>query len=277
MNTQIITVTPDIADHLLKFNNGNRKLRRRTVSYFAQCLRDGEFHTTHQGIAIAGSLLKPVRLFDGQHRLAAVLATGIPAVMQISEHCTKQCFSNVDNGLPRSLGDRTSLGSHTASVCRVIFELIQGSRTVLKASVDKVLSIHSIIKPDAACVPNQHIRGFSLAPFTAAFIMQQHVYGFNHSALFQSTDAESNRILIRENPCLFAFKVRQGHARNKRQQYRAAEAFWLIWQCVENPTKSKAVTSKNSVDLVVKTFQKHWPDLVNAVRGEFYEVDDLVE
>jgi hypothetical protein len=264
MRTTTINITPSIAANLLAVNDGNRKLRNKTVGYFANCLRERSFHLTHQGISIQGTLGNPIRLFDGQHRLAAIMATGIPAAMQVSENCSEHCFRNADNGLPRNLADRTGLTGSDVSIARCVFEISQRTKTVLKTSPDRLCLIHSIITEDLSCVLNQHKRGLSSASFMLAFTLQQHVFGENLGAMFQSGESDHNEELIKKNPCLFSLKVRLSQAAGRRQAFRQCESFWLIWQAITSPNKARAMVAPNSVDLAANALRKHWPEVYEA-------------
>lgn len=76
-----VFITPEIAAKYLERNyKGNRKLSQRRVDYFVQLLRDGLFRTTHQGIGFD----KDGNLIDGQHRLWAIVESGIGAEMQVT-------------------------------------------------------------------------------------------------------------------------------------------------------------------------------------------------
>lgn len=95
------TITPGIAEELLKSNSHNRRLVARRVNLLAAEMTAGNWRPTHQGIAIG----KDGVLLDGQHRLAAVVKSGIPVTMLVTWDADPEAFSVLDVGTPRSAAD----------------------------------------------------------------------------------------------------------------------------------------------------------------------------
>lgn len=73
-------MTPERAKELLKTNENNRNLHANKIEKLMYDIRNGEWHLTHQPIAID----KFGKLIDGQHRLSAIVATGIDCEMMIA-------------------------------------------------------------------------------------------------------------------------------------------------------------------------------------------------
>ncbi|RSM66254.1 hypothetical protein DMH03_03765 [Amycolatopsis sp. WAC 01376] len=98
---QVQLIDPKIATEILRWNEGNRKLDRDTVELYAQAMKRGEWQLSHQGIAIDidGVLL------DGQHRLAAVVRSGVSVLMLVVRGVDRSTFSVVDTGKRRSAAD----------------------------------------------------------------------------------------------------------------------------------------------------------------------------
>lgn len=71
-------VTPALAKQWLEKNTNNRNVNFAKVKKMAKDMREGHWDTTHQGIAIAtdGTLV------DGQHRLMAVVESGVTVRMK---------------------------------------------------------------------------------------------------------------------------------------------------------------------------------------------------
>lgn len=103
MRLETNLITPDLAAMFLQKNHANRRLRENHVRNFMRELQQGTFRTTHQGIAIstAGHLL------DGQHRLTAIVRSGIAASMVIAWDCEAQLAIDwpVDYGIGRTSAD----------------------------------------------------------------------------------------------------------------------------------------------------------------------------
>lgn len=76
VEANIITTTKEIVDGLLACNISNRNPRQRVVNQYRRDIENGNWHLTHQGIALSANDV----LIDGQHRLLAIKEAGYPAV-----------------------------------------------------------------------------------------------------------------------------------------------------------------------------------------------------
>jgi hypothetical protein len=105
MQVEICLITPEKAAELLLKNTTNRPLRRTHVNFFENQLRRGEMQLTHQGIAISAS----GRLLDGQHRLTAIVNTGISATLVVASNLPDSAFTVLDTGIARQASDVLSI------------------------------------------------------------------------------------------------------------------------------------------------------------------------
>jgi len=98
----IATVTPKQAQEWLEGNVDNRKLREARVVQLSRVLERGEWELTGDAIVFDeyGTLL------NGQHRLSAVVVTGISARFVILRGVPAKAQEVMDQGLARSLGDQ---------------------------------------------------------------------------------------------------------------------------------------------------------------------------
>jgi hypothetical protein len=106
MWSQIFEITPEMAREILRFQPSQRMLYPTTVAHFAALIRDGDFQTTHQGIAFD----ERGELSDGQHRLTACVETGIPIRVMVSFNVPRATFEAVDGGRTRSVADHLFTG-----------------------------------------------------------------------------------------------------------------------------------------------------------------------
>ncbi|MFF3967872.1 hypothetical protein ACFYZI_40750 [Streptomyces griseorubiginosus] len=91
-------VTPQIAATWLQFNRPeNRRISQRAVAGLAAAMLAGEYLLTHQPIAFDAH----GRLIDGQHRLTAVVQSGITVQMWVITGADPDTFGVVDTGLAR--------------------------------------------------------------------------------------------------------------------------------------------------------------------------------
>lgn len=101
MNITVETITPARAEELLKLNSRNRVMRNQQVEFHASNLRNKRWKLLHQGIAISSDNV----LLDGQHRLQAIVVTGIAAEMVVATGVDPQSLNAIDTGARRNPGD----------------------------------------------------------------------------------------------------------------------------------------------------------------------------
>ncbi|MCL2623848.1 MAG: hypothetical protein FWD31_09295 [Planctomycetaceae bacterium] len=111
-NAYTINVTPDMAREWLLKNNFNRPQRPDLVADYVRQIRDGRWRRTHQGIAFTenGTLL------DGQHRLFAVVETGIAVPMLVITNEPIENHLAIDGGKRRTPLDVVRLEIRSNSI-----------------------------------------------------------------------------------------------------------------------------------------------------------------
>ncbi|MFI5780874.1 hypothetical protein [Nocardia sp. NPDC051570] len=132
-------MTPQLASEWLERNTGNRPLSRMMVVQLAGAIQRGEWLHTHQGIAFDTNGV----LIDGQHRLAAVVRSGVTVRMQVTFDVPPATFSVVDTGRKRSARDILSLSgeenaSYLASALRVHYLYSHNPNAVWVGTVSMV-------------------------------------------------------------------------------------------------------------------------------------------
>lgn len=99
-----VNITPDIADYLLDHHNAdNRDIREATVEHYRRVILSGQWHLTHQGLAIDTRGI----LQDGQHRLNGVVRAGldmpdIKVPFAVFVGMPVENFKAIDEGLLRT-------------------------------------------------------------------------------------------------------------------------------------------------------------------------------
>lgn len=109
MNIKVMDITPEIAALLLKGNANNRPLSKVYVDAYAEDMKSGEWCLNGESIKLLESEESENSkyiLLDGQHRLAAVVKSGVTikslvVVFSNSDEAVKY----VDNGRKRSYKD----------------------------------------------------------------------------------------------------------------------------------------------------------------------------
>jgi hypothetical protein len=105
----IETITPEQAGRLLESNQHNRSLRQAWVDSLAAMMTRGEWVLDGATIKISedGTLL------DGQHRLAAIVASGVSLDMVVVRGLSIGAQDTVDVGRGRRLADVLAIEGHT--------------------------------------------------------------------------------------------------------------------------------------------------------------------
>lgn len=98
-------VSPVIAAALLERNTQNRPKRGKDVEDWADQMSEGRWLIVHQGIALARNGV----VVDGQHRLEAVVDSGVTVRMPVCVGLDPKVFEVIDAGRKRSTSDTLAL------------------------------------------------------------------------------------------------------------------------------------------------------------------------
>jgi hypothetical protein len=101
MKAELKTITPAIAKKLLENNIGNRALTAWHVDELVKEIRAGRWKINGDMIRISVS----GRVLDGQHRLTAIVKSGITIQTWMMEGLADDIFDTIDVGKKRSGGD----------------------------------------------------------------------------------------------------------------------------------------------------------------------------
>ncbi len=94
-------ITPEDAGVLLAANDHNRNIRPPRVTQLANAIRRGEWEVNGQTLKVAAN----GTLIDGQHRLHAVMESGIPIETLVMRDLPPEVQDTVDTGRKRRLAD----------------------------------------------------------------------------------------------------------------------------------------------------------------------------
>jgi hypothetical protein len=99
--SEIVTITPTIAKHILENNDENRPIRESLVQQIAADIEDGLWQLNGESIIIS----KDGHLNDGQHRLNAVILSGRPIQTVVMFGVSRASRLTVDMGTARQVAD----------------------------------------------------------------------------------------------------------------------------------------------------------------------------
>lgn len=127
MAAEMMTVTPAIAEHILsRCNTANRPLNESRVSLYANQMKTGEWKRTAQTISISSD----GRLNNGQHRLKAIMQSGMPINFIVVFGEPADAFLVTDIQRPRSAGDSLHISGyanylHLAACARLAKAIVE--------------------------------------------------------------------------------------------------------------------------------------------------------
>jgi hypothetical protein len=106
MKSEVIKITPSLAEHFLSKNILNRNISHALVNKYATDMESGNWEITHQGIAF----YEDDTVADGQHRLLAIIKSRTTVSMMVTYGLKKESSLGIDIHRPRSIVDGIKIG-----------------------------------------------------------------------------------------------------------------------------------------------------------------------
>lgn len=108
-SADILRISPAVASKWLDRNTSNRPLSAVYVNELAAAMKRGEWMENGEAIKFS----KDGVLLDGQHRLAAVIASSVAIVSRVEYGLPPEAFITLDRGKKRNLGDALAMDGVT--------------------------------------------------------------------------------------------------------------------------------------------------------------------
>lgn len=130
-NSYLFEVTPDVAKRMLESNyDKNRVVSKKWVTQLATMIRDGSYIYDNGQNAIVVD--EDGTLYDGQHRLLAVIEAGVTQLMRINVVDNGEAiFQTLDNGKMRSASN--FIGAREAAIARIAYCLERGDSLITES------------------------------------------------------------------------------------------------------------------------------------------------
>lgn len=177
------TIGPERAAYILEHNNHNRPVVRSNLARLCRDLKAGEWKLNGETIVLASD----GELMTGQHRLKAVVLTGIPIKTFVVYGIDRSAFPTMDQGTPKSVsailaidgGKNTTM---TAAVARNYMAVYSGPLVLYSAFTPtdamNVLKAHPAINTWVATCSNQKgARKIFTSSSLAAVVAASEKYG----------------------------------------------------------------------------------------------------
>jgi len=121
-----VNITPEMAGHMLAYNGKNRPVSSAKVKRLATKMADGKWIFTHQGLGFSYEGY----LIDGQHRLAAIMASGVTCEFIVTYGLDPGAFEHIDTEGGRSASDLLAIRcphlKNRASLCAMGRAMLMG-------------------------------------------------------------------------------------------------------------------------------------------------------
>lgn len=168
MTTAIEKITPAIASKMLESNTKNRNMSKLAVTRLAKNMSDGNWKTTHQGIAIDDEGV----LIDGQHRLAAIVLSNTTQEMLVTRGMPSNTFKAMDIGRLRSVADLYGTDKKVSQIISRLSMMADPMGQLDKAGLRKYFDV---FEEDAVELKNQNNRArafFSTTSIRALVVLK---------------------------------------------------------------------------------------------------------
>lgn len=105
LQSRVERITPDIAREYLNRNTSNRCVTQSMVNFYAREMQCGRWQFNGDSIRFDSN----GNLIDGQHRLLAIIKSGVSLDMLVISGLDSKSFLTIDQGKKRSVGDCFSI------------------------------------------------------------------------------------------------------------------------------------------------------------------------
>jgi hypothetical protein len=108
MKIEMVEITPSVAKLMLSKNTSNRHVNKRRVDQYADLMSKGEWKQNGDTICIDGA----GELLDGQHRLAAIVKSGVAQNYIVVDGVDRNVMDTKDTGKARSSCDALAISGY---------------------------------------------------------------------------------------------------------------------------------------------------------------------
>lgn len=171
MKTQVMQVTPELAQQFLAKNTSNRKIMNTVVSSYVREMKAGFWHETHQGIAF----YEDGTLADGQHRLTAIARAGVTVNMVVAFDLKKPAALGIDCGAKKGQADVLVISGEnwaTKDTVAILSLILFGGRKKSPTEIKNCASPELLDAVQFACEALAgHVRGIGNASVRGALAL----------------------------------------------------------------------------------------------------------
>lgn len=166
---KVVDVTPEIARNLIDTSNrDNRKIKPNVVKKYAKMMRNGDWKFSPETISIS----KSGKLLNGQHRMLAVVESGVTCRFLFATGFDDDVFSVLDRGAVRTRADALKMNKKVAECGALVCRLgaTGGPSLITDADVSRAAACIEETHEDLMEFCNTSSRVFSTVPFRLAAV-----------------------------------------------------------------------------------------------------------
>ena len=222
MNIRKEKITPLYAKMLLAKNQNPRQLKSWHVKEFVRHINEGTFLATPQGIALD----KNGNLRDGQHRLAAVVESGVAVEMYVATEVGDDVVKYIDRGMRRTNNDVMGVDKRIGEMVTKLARIADGFQRPNEEALFRALKVFGSKAELLLSVCSAAKKGLNQTAVKVAVILNMMDYGDDVAlqyAAFSSTDG------IGCSPCVLALRNRIAFSPRKLEsQFALCQAFYAF-------------------------------------------------
>lgn len=175
--TEIHNITPELAQVLLRNNDGNRRVNPTNLAQIMRDIASDRWEMNGESIIVS----KDGRVNDGQHRNFGILLTGKPIKVVMAFGMSRDSMRTVDIGVKRVAADRLAVaGVHDytrmSAIAAMAFETYEG-RVATPAEADDYFHANRALIEQAAGLSGSSMKG--VGP-SAAGVAAMHLLRMGH-------------------------------------------------------------------------------------------------
>lgn len=171
VTTRVVCITPALAEKLYTSNTENqRNVSPANLEKITQSITNGTFMLNGESIVCS----KSGRLLNGQHRVLAVMNTGIPIWSVLVEGVDDACFITFDSGKARSFANALQISGevnshHLSSAVTRLSEYIADPTSVGSRAPMSHADLHGLLQAHLGLADScTYLAGHAFAPGSRA-------------------------------------------------------------------------------------------------------------
>ncbi len=222
----VLDMTPDLAIAFLECNTHNRKVIDAHAERLARDMKAGRWQLTHQGIAFSTNRV----LLDGQHRLWAVVISGVTVPMRVFFNEPAESLGAIDAICTRTNDEIITLTGKLGIVSKAelatLRAMLMGFGPYHRKTAGEEAELLSRYKEAVQfaheLLPAARFRGVATAVVRA--VLARAYYSADHDKLRHFADVLQSGVASREEDqpitLLLKYLIEHGHARRGRPEMR---------------------------------------------------------